>query len=41
MRAMSYGLGALVIFYGWVDHVIYESKLSLREFVVTFLKNGT
>lgn len=42
MRVMSrYVLGTPVIFYGWVDHVIYEKKLSLRKFVVIFLKNGT
>lgn len=41
MRAMSkYVFGTLVIFYGWVDNVIYESKLWIRKFVVVFLKNG-
>lgn len=42
MRAVSRCiLGALVMFYGWMDHVIYELKFSLRKFVVIFLKSGT
>lgn len=32
MRVMSrYVLGTPVIFYGWVDHVIYEKKIVIKE----------